>query len=309
MVRDVVTVSPDATARDAIVTLLDNRISGAPVIDDDGVLVGVISEFALLAVFYDGTLSETRVSELMSPDPISVSESSSLEHAANLLIDQRIRRLPVVNQNRVVGIIGRRDLLRSAINDGCDKIQHDAFNNLLETEAIRTAVSGILNAVARSISVSTARDEPPEDAKITVGDIMQSDVVCIGIDDTLGRAREICDHHRIHHLIVRNGEKVVGLVSYSDIRMNLSPFVGRKWSERKQDQETVEQKVHQIMTRQLISTTEAMYITDAAQLMLRNAIACLPVLNKDGELRGIVTLKDLVRSVCRIERTRDVAAQ
>ena len=118
MSKRVITVSSSATVEDAIRTLVDNCISGAPVVDGDGELVGIITEFQLLEVVYDPDVKADRVEELITRDVLTVDESALLSRIAGLMISHRIRRLPVVRGKKVVGIIARRDLLRYMLEKG-----------------------------------------------------------------------------------------------------------------------------------------------------------------------------------------------
>jgi CBS domain-containing protein len=114
----VISVRPEATIEEAIRTLLESNASGAPVIDDAGRLVGIISEYQLLEVFYDPKLKSSPVSEFMTKDVITVDETALLATVANLFIVHRIHRVPVVREGRVVGIVSRRDLLRYILESG-----------------------------------------------------------------------------------------------------------------------------------------------------------------------------------------------
>jgi CBS domain-containing protein len=72
MTRKVITISPDATVEEVIRLLLDHQISGAPVVDADGRLVGIVSEFQLLEVTYDPKLRGRMVRDFMTKSPITV---------------------------------------------------------------------------------------------------------------------------------------------------------------------------------------------------------------------------------------------
>jgi acetoin utilization protein AcuB len=78
---------------------------------------------------------------------------------------------------------------------------------------------------------------------------------------------------------------------------NLSPFVGKAMTERAQDLATLQRRVHQIMTRKLVSTGADASVVRAAELMLEHHISCLPVVNGAGRPVGIVTWRDLLRGV------------
>ncbi len=118
MTRDVVTIGPNQTLSQAVDALLDNEISGLLVVEADGRLVGVISEFALLAIAYDPDSGEHPVRDHMTRDVISISLTTSLCEIADTFIVRRIRRLPVVDNGRLVGVISRRDVLRAATHHG-----------------------------------------------------------------------------------------------------------------------------------------------------------------------------------------------
>lgn len=123
MRTDIVTIGPDATLTEAVRTLLDNRISGLPVTDNSNFLLGIISEFALMAIAYNALSGKQRVQDHMTAHVISVSPDSPLKELADTFILHRIRRLPVTQNGRLVGMLSRRDLLRAALDAGqpiCD---------------------------------------------------------------------------------------------------------------------------------------------------------------------------------------------
>jgi CBS domain-containing protein len=115
MTANLVTVGPDASIEDAIELLLSEQISGLPVVDLEGQLVGVITEFALLAVAYDQRVKNQTVSEHMTTEVITVDFDDPISRVADLCIVHRVRRLPVMQNGRLVGIIARRDVLRSLV--------------------------------------------------------------------------------------------------------------------------------------------------------------------------------------------------
>ncbi|HEX5470708.1 MAG TPA: CBS domain-containing protein [Lacipirellulaceae bacterium] len=117
MTADVITARPDASIESAIELLLGQQISGLPVTDADGRLVGVITEFALLAIAYDQRVKNHTVSQHMTRDVITVDIDDPISRVADLCIVHRVRRLPVMKDGRLVGVIARRDVLRALVEN------------------------------------------------------------------------------------------------------------------------------------------------------------------------------------------------
>jgi len=139
MTSSFVSVSPETSVSDAIDLLVDRDISGMPVVESDGTLVGLITQFQLLEVLYDPQLRNSCVRDFMSRNLITVNETDLLSIAANLMILHRIRRLPVLRDGQLVGIVSRGDLLRYFRQSG-DSIQ-EWFDRLREwTDAKPAAV-------------------------------------------------------------------------------------------------------------------------------------------------------------------------
>jgi CBS domain-containing protein len=138
MVSTVVTVEPHATLKDVAQSLVDHRISGMPVVDSDGSVLGVVSEADVLlkeggagAIRHRslarvrGESQETRAQlakaaastagEAMTAPAITIGPDRSIAEAAALMTGRRVNRLPVVEDGRLVGIVSRADLVRAFI--------------------------------------------------------------------------------------------------------------------------------------------------------------------------------------------------
>jgi len=117
MTPNLVTVRPDASVEEAIELMLREQVSGLPVLDEGGRLVGVITEFALLAIAYDRRVKNHTVSQHMTRDLITVEVDDPVNRVADLCIVHRVRRVPVIQNGRMVGVIARRDVLRALVEN------------------------------------------------------------------------------------------------------------------------------------------------------------------------------------------------
>lgn len=121
MVRDPFTMSPQATMAEAAAVLESHRIRHLP-ITDAGRLVGMLSDRDVLlasmprprreANHPDALLRLVRVEQVMTRDPVTVGPDAPIEEAARLMLDRRFGALPVVEGERLVGIISQGDLLK-----------------------------------------------------------------------------------------------------------------------------------------------------------------------------------------------------
>jgi CBS domain-containing protein len=116
MARRLTTLEPDTEILHAVHTLIKNDISAAPVVDKDGTLVGILTEKDCMRVVlnacyhseYGGT-----VADFMSTEVETLSPCDSITDAARHFLDKRYHRYPVLDNNRLVGQISRRDVLRA----------------------------------------------------------------------------------------------------------------------------------------------------------------------------------------------------
>jgi CBS domain-containing protein len=129
MTSPVVTVQPDTTVREAATLLLEHRITAAPVLDSGGDLIGIVSEADLVVDrFSHDPRSQLRpvvdeppgpqtVGEVMTTPVIALGPSADAADLAQTMLDADIRSLPIVEGSTVIGIVSRRDLLRTLVRD------------------------------------------------------------------------------------------------------------------------------------------------------------------------------------------------
>ena len=106
-----VTVRDTDSALTGLKLLVKEGLSGAPVVSSDSKLVGIVTEFdLLLAIDYVG--EAIPISLVMTRDVTSVRPDTNLEEARKVILDRHYRRLPVVEGEKVIGVLSRRDILR-----------------------------------------------------------------------------------------------------------------------------------------------------------------------------------------------------
>jgi CBS domain-containing protein len=153
MTPDVVTVPPEMTLKGVANLLVSNQISGVPVCDGDGTVIGVVSEadilwkelgltekpprgfgLALDLAYGDSQRGAARTAaEAMSTPAITVSPSAPVSSAAKLMVKNAVNRLPVVDAGHLVGIVTRADLVRAFIRTDPEIEQEIRDDVLLET--------------------------------------------------------------------------------------------------------------------------------------------------------------------------------
>ena len=106
MTKKVITVTEQQTKQQVARLLSEHRISGLPVVNGENVVVGVVTEFDII-----GKEGQT-VGEIMTRGVISITPDTDLEEVRHILVNERIKRLPVLDQGRLIGIVSRADLVR-----------------------------------------------------------------------------------------------------------------------------------------------------------------------------------------------------
>ncbi len=113
MMQDAVTRCTSRTDALTIAHMMTHRNFGSlPVVEEDGMLVGVVTEYDLLQAMIEGRdLRKVIATEIMSAHPVRVTEEQTLAQVADLFQDRYLTRAPVVRNGKLVGILARRDLL------------------------------------------------------------------------------------------------------------------------------------------------------------------------------------------------------
>jgi CBS domain-containing protein len=143
MTTPVVAVDLDDTIDRAISLMVKHRISGLPVLDKQGRPVGIVSEFDLLALICEGQTIQAEVHRYMSAELHAVTEEDSWVDLADIFQSTQVRRLPVLRDGKLVGIVTCHDLMH-AIRDARQQIreklsQLDQSPTQADTETVRAA--------------------------------------------------------------------------------------------------------------------------------------------------------------------------
>ena len=116
MTTRVVAVTRNYHARDLAVLLQSGNFSGIPVIEPGSKLVGIVSEFDLMAALLNKKdLSVITAEDIMTVNPITVEETTMAEVVMQTMIDNKIVRIPVVHNGKLIGVIARSDILNHMI--------------------------------------------------------------------------------------------------------------------------------------------------------------------------------------------------
>jgi CBS domain-containing protein len=116
MARTLVTFKPDMNVLDAVHELVRSRIAGAPVVDDEGNLIGMLSELDCMKVALNAGYHSHwggPVSDYMTVNTKTVDAEMSIIDLAQVFVESKFRRFPVMQNNRLIGQISRRDVLRA----------------------------------------------------------------------------------------------------------------------------------------------------------------------------------------------------
>ncbi|CAN5308203.1 CBS domain-containing protein [soil metagenome] len=212
MTRHVITVTPETTVGDAANLMLRQHISGMPVIDRSGALVGIISEGDFLRRAEIGTQRKrgrwlkfllgpgataadfvrakgVKVGEIMTPNPLTVTEQTSLQDIVQLMEKNNVKRLPVMHDGAIVGLVSRSNLLQAVA-----ALARDVPDPTADDDHIRNRIIGAiagadwapfgLNVVVRNGIVHL-------DGVITEE---RSRAACIVAAETVAGVKEVHDH-------------------------------------------------------------------------------------------------------------------
>ncbi len=123
MSKDVISVKNETPILEAIKILVENHISGLPVVKDDMTLTGILSEKDAIVLFYESDEAENKtVSDYMTSPAVCFEEGEALLNVCDFLAKNIFRRVPITSNGKLVGIISIRDVLKSILQLRHEKV-------------------------------------------------------------------------------------------------------------------------------------------------------------------------------------------
>ena len=129
---------------------------------------------------------------------------------------------------------------------------------------------------------------------MSITTLMSKHPLTIGLDQSLADVKMLFDSQKIHHVLVIENHKLVGVVSDRDLLKNLSPALDTA-SQTSHDLATLKKRVHQVMTRDLKVLDESADVLDAIHLFNAHQISCIPIVNQKYYPVGIVSWRDILK--------------
>lgn len=270
-----------------------------------------------------------KAKDIMQVRVISASSKTSLAEARRLMRANRIRHLPVVSDGHLVGIVTDRDI-RNASPSPATTLTRGEVNYQLENISVESCmtkevltigpeenlvqggqriVSGKLGSLpvvdgGQLVGIITETDllknflaaASPAAELMTVNDYMQKSPYTLGCDELVLTAYHLMHDKHIRHLpIVASDGKLIGILSDRDIRQagaSSEPHM----AEHELTYLIQKMTIDDIMTTRLYTVCKNTAVADAGQLLLENKIGCLPVIDPDRKLEGILTVTDLLKA-------------
>ncbi|MGP8321018.1 MAG: CBS domain-containing protein [Methanosarcinaceae archaeon] len=270
MVRDVACATLPGSRDEVLKILKDKHISGVPVIKDNKV-VGLVTRTNLLR-----KPEEEQLALLMARNPITIEPGADITDAARLFIDNRIRRLPVIEDDKLVGLVTISDIIGSMANLNITEPIGQYLNNGVVPVWHETP----LPVVARAMELAHVKAAPVLDSNLElVGIISDRDIISTSIiEDTV----EMSDMSAGADDDAWTWESMRDTMSiyYSVSRIKVPNVIAKD-----------------VMIKDPITAASISGVSNCARKMKRNKIDQMPVVNSNHKLMGILRDSDLLKTL------------
>jgi len=192
-----ITARPNDKIQKAIELLIKNKIGSIPIVDEDGI-AGIITKTDLMKVYTDKLRGKWKVSDLMTPDVITVNENHSIAHVISTMEDNKIGKMVVIRDNEPVGIITPENISFAHVEDP------ETGVNVEKIYFIRNS-DGKAKRNVRVVSMMTA------------GDIMRNHMTKISGNEDAAVAADMMIENKVNGLPVVDGDSLVGVITKTDL--------------------------------------------------------------------------------------------
>jgi len=198
MSNGLVTIDVDMDLKDAVETMIRNKISSIPVIDEEG-LAGIITKTDLMKFYATKFQNRWKVSDLMTKDVVTVNENHTITHVIDVMEENSIYGVVVMFDNEIAGIITPANISFAQVDDP------ETGVSVERVYFIRQGIEGEDKRKTREISMLTAED------------IMNEDFAKIGPEEDAAKAAELLCGAEISHIPVVDNDNLVGIITRTDI--------------------------------------------------------------------------------------------
>jgi len=310
---DVKTLTLDHTVSQCIKFMEGHRVRHVPVVDlpyedqKKPFFIGIVSQRDILRVNApegketgkqkaDQRALRQLLVQIVARKPKSVSPQTSVQDVIMTMLSNHIDMVPVLNDGDLAGIITTTDFLRlffkfdKAVSQLCPALKKGSLPS--ENDSNSSAMAEVLFSwISQSVR-----------------EIMVEEFICLEPQENIARAIEVMQDEEIRHILIKDEQgKFLGLISDRDILRSL-PYVGRRpplppkrFREHlfaiKSKTKSLELPLDSIMKRKMLHITPDCSIFEAVDILYKKKISCLPVIDKQDNLRGVLTVTDLMRAL------------
>ena len=302
----------DHTVKDCLKLMEEDRVRHVPVVDlpyegeRKPCFIGVISQRDVLRLNtpnatesdeqqIDQRALDQLLVNIVTRNPKSVSPETPINEVITILTKNHIDMVPVLDGSDLAGLITTTDLMKLFSRLG------KTINQLFPG----SEKDGAANTASQS---SDQSDILSSWAVQSIQDIMIKSVICLGPQETLDKAIEVLQEKVIRHIVITDEHgKLLGMVSDRDILRKL-PYAGKRPPSAPKrfrehlfaaDSWTTDflMPLEDIMVRNVVYISPECSVCEAAEILYKNNISCLPVIDEQKKVRGIVTVIDMMRAL------------
>lgn len=315
MIKDVKMLTLDDTVETCDKFMKDNKIRHVCVMDpptEEGgkaVFVGVVSgrDIDRQLSPYVGKIGEEDtdqkalrqpLTQIVTRQPKSASPEMPISHMIAIMLDNRVDMVPVLADGELVGIVTASDIIKIFVR--LNTIRQLCANT--EKQQKRSRLADIASGASLDLAALISS------AVQTVEDCMTERVICLEKEDNLSKAVEVIQKRKFRHVpIVDEQRRLVGIVSDRDILRHL-PFAKREPASQTElfrgdlfglssKNPNLKLRVTDVMTRDVVSVLPNCSFDKAIKTLHETKINCLPVVDEEKKILGIVTVSDVLRTM------------